>query len=209
MALIKANRLNRPVQQTAQACQEAVLLQQLASADAPVRRWAARQLADYPQACAALVARLACEPDMTVRTVLLSSLTRIGNDEAVRGLTACLRAEDANLRNDAIEALKALPAETAPVMAYLLTDADSDVRILAINILESLRHADVERWLIEVLEYDAVVNVCCTAVDLLSEVGTETCVPSLHRLKARFADEPYIQFAAGLALRRIAQASHG
>jgi HEAT repeat protein len=209
MALIKANRLPSFAQDRTQGNQEAELLSQLAAGDVPARRWAARQLADFPRACAALVARLTQEHDMTVRTVLLSSLTRIGNDEAVRGLTACLRSEDANLRNEAIEALKALPAETAPVMAYLLTDADSDVRILAINILESLRHADVERWLIEVIEHDAVVNVCGTAVDLLGEVGTELCVPSLHHLKARFAGEPYIAFAADLALGRIARTSHG
>jgi len=83
------------------------------------------------------------------------------------------------------------------------------VRIFAINILESLRHPDVEAWLIEVIERDPMVNVCGTAVDLLSEVGSSASHDALERLKARFAAEPYIQFAADLALQRIAPASDG
>lgn len=208
MALIKSDRIDRPMPKATQADEEAALLQQLVSADVPKRRHAASKLAAHPYACAMLLARLDCEPDRTVRAVLLSSLTRMGNEEAARGLAACLRSEDANLRNDAVEALKALPAQTAPLMTQLLSDPDCDVRILAINILESLRHADVERWLSEVIERDDEVNVCGTAVDLLCEVGTGACVPSLHRLKSRFAREPYIQFAADLALRRIERAHH-
>jgi tRNA A37 threonylcarbamoyladenosine synthetase subunit TsaC/SUA5/YrdC len=40
-------------------------------------------------------------------------------------------------------------------------------------------------------------------LDLLCEVGTEAAVDPLVRLKARFSAEPYIQFAANLALKRI------
>jgi len=42
-------------------------------------------------------------------------------------------------------------------------------------------------------------------VDLLCEVGTEAAIDSLVRLKARFAAEAYIQFAADLALKRIGE----
>ncbi|MGS0757735.1 HEAT repeat domain-containing protein, partial [Roseateles sp. GG27B] len=83
-------------------------------------------------------------------------------------------------------------------------DADSDVRIFAVNVLESLRHPDVESWLIDVIQRDPHVNVCATAVDLLSEVGTSAAVGALDALKVRFPDEPYIKFAANLALRSIA-----
>jgi len=47
------------------------------------------------------------------------------------------------------------------------------------------------------------VNVCATAVDLLGEVGSRDALEPLLRLKARFAKEPYIQFAADLAIKRI------
>ena len=69
--------------------------------------------------------------------------------------------------------------------------------------MESMVHPDVERWLIEVIETDSHINVCATAVDLLCEVGTEAAIDPLVRLQARFVSEPYIQFAAELALKRV------
>lgn len=181
------------------------LVSQLVDADPAVRRWAARDLLAYPQATAALVARLPVEADISVREVILTSLTRLGGELAVAGLVQCLRSEDAHMRNEAIEAMKGLPAEVAPIMGGLLIDTDSDVRIMAVNILESLQHPKVEEWLIEVIDQDPVVNVCGTAVDLLGEVGSALAYDALERLKKRFFDEPYIQFATNLALKRIAK----
>jgi len=67
-----------------------------------------------------------------------------------------------------------------------LADPDPDVRIFAVNILESLRHAEVENWLIQVLSEDTHVNVCATAIDLCSEVGTAAAIPALELVKRRF-----------------------
>jgi HEAT repeat protein len=181
------------------------LLLALTDASATARRWAARDLVNCPNAVAALVNQLKCESDLSVREVILTTLTRLGDATAVAGLVDCLRSEDAALRNEAIEAMKQLPDEMAPIMRGLLTDADPDVRIFSVNVLESLRHPEVECWLIDVINQDVQINVCATAVDLLSEVGTAAALEPLERLKARFADEPYIQFAADLALRRIKQ----
>ena len=100
--------------------------------------------------------------------------------------------------------MKALPNEVAPIMSDLLRDADPDVRILAVNVLESLRHPKVEQWLIEVIDRDLMVNVCGSAVDLLGEVGSQAARDALGRLKVRYEAEPYIQFAVDLALKRIA-----
>lgn len=182
------------------------LVSQLNDADPQVRRWAARDLLAYPEASAVLLARLQCETEISVREVILTSLTRIGGPVAVAGLVDWLRSEDAQMRNEAIEAMKALPVEVAPIMGALLVDEDSDVRIMAVNILESLQHPKVEQWLIEVIDRDPVVNVCGTAVDLLGEVGSSAAFDALQRLKQRYAGEPYIQFAADLALKRIVKA---
>lgn len=172
--------------------------------DAPsARRWAARDLGQFPEAAEALVARLKCEDHPAVREVILTTLTRLGDAVAVAGLVECLRGEDAALRNEVIEAMKELPDEVAPIMGGLLKDADPDVRIFAVNILESLRHPQVESWLAGVIEQDAHVNVCATAVDLLVEVGSESSRTALQHLKTRFPDEPYICFAVDLALKRI------
>jgi len=179
------------------------LLVELEDASPTARRWAARDLTACPDAAAPLVDRLRREDDTSVREVILTALIRLDDASALGGLVECLRSEDAALRNEVIEAMKLLPGEVAPIMQSLLTDADPDVRIFAVNILESLRHAEVESWLIQVIESEPQVNVCATALDLLSEVGTVSAVDPLLRLKLRFAAEPFIQFAADLALQRI------
>lgn len=172
------------------------------------RRWAVRDLANYPESSEALVARLEIETNTSVRTALLDTLAQLGDAKAIYGLANCLRSDDASLRNEAIEVLKTQPEKVAPIIECLLADDDSDVRIFAVNILESLRHKDVEKWLINVIEKDPHLNVCATAVDLLSEIGTELSIKALENLKIRFLDEPYICFTVDLALQRIQQGEH-
>lgn len=179
------------------------LIAQLDAPEASSRRWAARDLADFPGSCGALLDRLRREHDLSVREVILTTLTSLGDETAVTGLVDCLRSEDVALRNEAIEALKELPDAVAVHMRGLLADDNADVRIFAVNVLESLRHPDVESWLLAVIDHDPHVNVCGAAVDLLVEVGSQAAGESLLRLKARFADEPYIQFATDIALKRI------
>jgi HEAT repeat protein len=179
------------------------LTAELGSPNPTARRWAARDLLACPHATVALVERLKVETDISVREVILTSLARLGDDVAVAGLVDCLRSEDVALRNEAIEAMKQLPEEVAPIMRALLADPDPDVRVFAVSVLESLRHPEVEAWLIDVIERDGHVNVCATAVDLLGEVGSPKARDALGRLKERFPDEPYVQFAADLALRRL------
>jgi len=176
---------------------------QLSDPNPTARRWAARDLASCPESSAALVEQLKQEPDSSVREIILTTLTQLGDELAVASLVDFLGSEDVALRNEAIEAMKLLPDEVAPIMGNLLKDPDPDVRISAVNILESMRHQHVETWLKEVIEQDAHVNVCATAVDLLGEVGTDYSREALENLKIRFPNEPYISFATDLALKRI------
>lgn len=179
------------------------LKQQLQDSLASSRRWAARDLSGCPDAAAALVAQLHREDDHTVREIILTSLTMLGNATAVAGMVACLRSEEASLRNEAIEAMKLMPEAVAPILDSLIRDPDPDVRIFTVNIMESLRYPLVEEKLREVIEQDPHLNVCATAVDLLGEVGTVSSRQALENLKLRFPDDPYISFAANLALKRI------
>ena len=182
------------------------LAAELEDANPASRRWAARDLIDCPDSAQALVSRLRREEEVAVREVILTTLIRLDDASALGGLVQCLRSEDAALRNEVIEAMKLLPGEVAPIMQSLLADPDPDVRIFAVNILESLRHANVESWLIQVIEKDPEVNVCAAALDLLSEVASARAFEPLVQLKLRFSEEPYIQFAAELALQRISGA---
>ncbi|MEN9757511.1 MAG: hypothetical protein RL755_1698 [Pseudomonadota bacterium] len=184
------------------------LSEELNNENATARRWAVRDLVNFPHASDVLVTRLKIEEDASVRTAILSSLAQLGDEAAMSGLVMCLRSDEASLRNEAIEVLKAIPDEVGPIINTLLNDSDSDVRIFTINILESLRHENVEQWLMSVIDNDDQVNVCATAVDLLSEVGTDLSVQSLINLKQRFANEPYMCFSVDLALKRIQQGEH-
>ena len=208
MALIKKSTLPTvvtepfvPASDFASLCS---ILQQSPSANE--RHRAARELGAFPEASAVLAARLPLERDPTVREFIISSMIQIRDDVTVRCLLDCLKSKDAALRNEAIEALKQLPTEVGPLLSELLRDPDPDVRIFVVNVLESLRYPLVEQWLIQVINTDPHVNVCATAVDLLGEVGIKDAIPALQHLKLRFPDEPYIQFAADVALKRINQA---
>ena len=175
----------------------------LEDADATVRRHAARQISSFPHASGALLNRLGREESTAVREAILTALLQLRDASIESGLSECLRSENAALRNDVIETFRQLGGQIAPFLRSLLTDSDPDVRIFAVNILNSEHYPDAERWLIDVIERDEHVNVCATAVDLLCELGTAAAIEPLLRLKARFAQEAYIQFAADLALKRI------
>jgi HEAT repeat protein len=182
------------------------LVAQLADADSGVRRWAARDLAEFPQAAAQLCARLPLETDPSVRAVLFSTATRLGGPAVVQAMMQLLRSEEPALRNGAIEVLASLPEAVAPHIDRLLLDADSDVRIFTVNLLGELRHPQVPRWLAQVLHTEAEVNVVGAALEVLAEVGGPEALPALQQAKRRFADDPYIGFSADLAIERIAAA---
>jgi HEAT repeat protein len=183
----------------------ALAAQRLRAADPAVRRAAAQALAHAPDAVPGLLAALDAETDRPARSAMLGALAAIGSEDAVAGLADCLRSEDAWLRNAAIDRLRGLPAQVAPVLAHLIVDPDRDVRILAIGILDALRHPRVEEWLLQLIEGDADRNVCGAALDLLANVATPAADGPVERLIARFAGEPYIEFAGRLVLSRIAR----
>jgi hypothetical protein len=184
-----------------QSCER--LVAELEDSDATVRRHAAQKITPCLDATTSLINRLKREENTAVREAILNSLLRLRDSSIGIGLVDCLRSEDVALRNDVIEAFKQLGNDAAPILHSLLTDPDPDVRIFTVNILNSEHYPDAEHWLIEVIEQDEHVNVCAAAVDLLCEVGTEVAIDPLLHLKARFAHEAYIQFAADLALKRI------
>ena len=180
-----------------------MLAPRLASPDADVRRGAAAALGNCTAAVGTLAAALADEPEQAVRSALLDALGRIASEESVAALAACLRSEDAWLRNAAIEVLRGLPEQVAGAIAHLLADRDRDVRILAVGILDTLRHERVEEWLLQLIEADADVNVCGAALDVLAEVASQAAHGPVARVMVRYPEEPYIAFAGKLVLRRV------
>ncbi|CAA2156627.1 hypothetical protein MBRA_02071 [Methylobacterium brachiatum] len=175
----------------------------LAAPEAGERRRAARELGAFPEAGPLLCAHLAREPAASVRAVILTTLIRLKSPAVVEGLLPLLRSEDSALRNAAIEALQEMPMEVEPHVADLLADPDSDVRILAVNMLSLLPHPKAPDWLAEVVAREAHINVCAAAIDGLAEIGNERAIAPLQALAARFPEVPFIRFAAAAAIRRI------
>jgi HEAT repeat protein len=121
----------------------------------------------------------------------------------VQGLLPLLRSEDANLRNGAIETLSAMPDEVGPSIDVLLQDSDVDVRIFTVNLLGELRHPRLPEWLAQALKQDKHVNVVAAALEVAAEVGGGPLLSAVKAARARFADDPFIGFAADLAQQRI------
>lgn len=179
------------------------LQQQMGDPDPRLRRLAARDLAHYPAAALALGHALSVEADASVREALFTSLAAVAGDGAVQALLPLLRTEDPGLRNGAIEALAAMPLAVAPSIDRLLLDPDDDVRIFAVNLLGELRHPQVPRWLVQVLQQDPHVNVVAAALEVLAEVGSPQELPALQAVRERFGSDAFIDFAAELAISRI------
>ena len=175
----------------------------LDSPDADSRWTAARAVAGQADAVPALAAALARESIPRVREAITTALIRIGNPASIEVLLPYLRSQDAGVRAAAIEALQALPEAIAPFMPALLSDGDSDVRLLATELARNMEASEATRLLCELIEHENHPNVCAAAIDVLTEVGTPEALPTLERCAARFAATPFLPFAISVAMNRI------
>jgi len=202
MALVRASQTIRPPQEAA-AQDLPVVLADLASPDASVRRAAARSLAAHPEGAMAACDQLEKETSPSVRAVLFTTLIHLQTPKVAERLSALLRSDDTPLRNAAIEALQEMPEAAASVLQSLLKDENSDVRIFAVNIIGALRHPQAPEWLGRVIRTDEHINVCAAAVDGLAEIGGTESLDDLEELRRRFKDNAFMNFAIDAAISRI------
>ena len=175
----------------------------LDSPDAESRWTAARALSGDVDAVPALAAALGREPVPRVREAIMTALMRVGDARSVEAMLPYLRCQDAGLRAAAIEALQALPEAIAPFMAPLLSDSDSDVRLLATELARNMEASEATRLLCGLIEREQHPNVCAAAIDVLTEVGTPEALPALEKCAARFVGTPFLPFAISVAIARI------
>lgn len=175
----------------------------LTNPEADTRWKAARALGGRAEAVAALAKVLAAEQVPHVREAMMTALMRVGDSGSVTALLPYLRSQDARVRSSAIEALQALPETIPPFLMPLLQDADSDVRILTCELARNLPAEQATLFLCRLLEHEDHANVCAAAIDVLAEVGTPAAVPVLQACAKRFAETPFLPFAASVAIARI------
>ena len=167
-------------------------------------RWAAaRDLAGRPEGVSALAEALKEETDANVREAILTSLARSGGPAAVDAILPLVRSDDAGLRTAALDALRLMPQALAEHLDVVLTDADTDVRILACDLARQLPGPLATQLLSGVLLNDPDVNVCAAAVDVLAEAGDRDTLPALAACESRFAASPFLAFAIGVVRQRI------
>ena len=167
-------------------------------------RWeAARAAGDTPASAEALGLALGREQNSRVREAILTSLVRIGTAESVNAVLPHLRANDANLRTGALDALRAMPKSTSPHLSHLLRDPDPDVRILACELARNMPVADVNPLLCDLLDSEVVANVCSAAVEVLAETGGPECLAALAKCGERFSADAFLSFSIRVASERI------
>jgi hypothetical protein len=110
------------------------------------------------------------------------------------------------LRAQALETLKQLGAGAAPAIDALLASPDADLRLLAVDVTRAWPSALATPRLVRILAEDQHINVCAAAAEAASERGGAELLAPLRRLRQRFADHPFIAFAAGFALARVQSA---
>jgi HEAT repeat protein len=171
----------------------------LDSNDAAARRLA---VADCSTA-APLLARLCQETDDGVRHAILTRLGALTEEAIEAQLVALLGSEEVALRNDALLALRRRGDAALPALEAALAGPDPDVRVLAASVLEGIATPAARAALAARLPQEADAAVCLALVEALAQIGTPQEAPALAALRARFAGEPSLCFAVGLALDEI------
>lgn len=172
----------------------------LRSPDETARRLAAEDLGDWGDVAAVepLVGVLS-DSSPAVREAALDALVRIGGEPVVRAVLTALRSDHVPLRNAACFLLSQLGETVAGHLAALLTDADKDVRLFAIDTLGSIGSRSAEAGIIRALE-DADVNVAAAAAAALGEIGADSTVPALI---AALASDGWVRCAVAKSLGQI------
>jgi len=167
-------------------------------------RWfAARSAAETPEGLSLLTHALAVERAPRVREAMFTALARIATPQSASAVLPYLRSEDAALRTQALDALRAMPTAAAEHLSQLLDDSDPDIRLLSCEIARALPTGSASRVLGALIEKETNSNVCSAAIEVLAETGDVASLPILARCAARFPNDPFLAFAVKTASGRI------
>jgi len=131
-------------------------------------------------------------------------LSNMNPDEApIEQVMELLKLRNAYVRNLGISILQDYGKAIKYYIVKFLIGDDYDLRIFAINVLGDVNFSESREMLIELLESEENINVAMTAVDYMAEIGQPEDVELLHKVKERFKDETYAQFAIDAAIKLI------
>jgi HEAT repeat protein len=143
----------------------------LRGADEIERAYAAEDLG-YLNAAAgvpALLERLGVEPSSAVRDAIFQALIRIDGDAPMEACVRLLGSEEAQIRNQAVDALRRKGARSIPFLEAAMRDGDKDVRKLVLDVLSGIQACDAGPIYALALS-DTDPNVVITAVENLGRI---------------------------------------
>jgi len=181
------------------------LLLQLGDAQATERRWAARDLAEYPDAMPVLCDCLETEKDQAVRAAILTTLLKQRSPEIAARLSGMLASEDAALRSAVMDVLAEMPEQLDALVDPLLRQEDADLRIMVVTVVSRLAHSTVPDWLLKVAQSDAHPNVVAAALEGLGECGTMEMIATIRAVSTRFPGNSYLAFTTDAVAELIGQ----
>jgi len=114
-----------------------------------------------------------------------------------------LRADDANLRMGALDALRAMIGVARQALPELLADPDADIRVICCDLARELPSSEATSLLCGLLSRETEPNVCAAAVDVLAEIGDVDALPCLRACAVRFHGATFLTFAIKIAMDRI------
>jgi len=180
-----------------------VEVSRLQAGSADERRAAARALAAEPRAVPALAAALNEPADARLREAIFTSLATQDNAASFAVMLCHLRADDAELRCLALDAMKLMPQQAASHLPSLLGDTDPDIRLSACELARQMPPETAAPLLAARLTSEPQVNVCAAAIEVLAEIGRPAELPSLGACAARFPAEVFLNFSVEAAADQI------
>lgn len=135
---------------------------------------------------------------------IAAALSNMDPEKApIEAIMELLKLQNAYVRNLGICILQDYGSAIKYYIVKFLIGDDYDLRIFAINVLGDVNFSESRDMLVELLETETNINVAMTAVDYMAEIGQPEDVPLLQRVKERFKDEVYAQFAIDAAIESI------
>jgi HEAT repeat protein len=149
-------------------------VEKLNCADQTERIYAAEDIGYWnePEGVPALLERLSREPAPAVRDAIFQALIRIEGDAAIDGCIGLLASEEAQIRNQGVDALRRKGARAIPFLSALMRDGDKDIRKLVLDVLSEIQASDTEEIYAAALS-DQDPNVVITAVENLGRIRAE------------------------------------
>jgi len=169
------------------------------------RSYALEEMVNFPNGGQFLVDKL-LEHDTHKDTAsrIAAALSNLDpKDAPIEQVMELLKLPNAYVRNLGISILQDYGKEIKYYIVKFLIGDDYDLRIFAINVLGDVNFSESRDMLIELLENEENINVAMTAVDYMAEIGQPEDVELLRKVKKRFANETYAQFAVDAAIEAI------